>query len=269
MNDLIILKVGGSVITDKHSPEPMVNYEALHRIAKEIADGYDADNTGMVFIHGAGSYGHQIVKRTGINKGIEREDQKVAFAETQRLQNDLNSIVTKALIERGVPAIPVLASSHAVMEKGRLVRMDTEAIKGFLDVGLVPVLYGVPAYDTHQKCSILSGDQIAPFLAEKLHAKKIIHGTNVDGIFTANPSEDPKAKLIGEINQGNLDDVRKVLGASSAVDVTGGMFGKVNEIIELSKKGVKAEAVVVNALVEGRIRNAIGGKVDVGTWIRL
>ncbi|RLG20849.1 amino acid kinase [Candidatus Micrarchaeota archaeon] len=269
MNNLAILKIGGSVITDKHSETPKVNLEVLHRIASEIAEAYDKDSMSLILIHGAGSYGHQIVKKTGIHKGINNYEQLLAFAETQRLQNELNSIVTKVLIEKGLPAIPVLASSHAVMEAGRLVKMDVETIKGFLSIGLIPVLYGVPAYDRKQKCSILSGDQIAPFLAEKLNARKIIHGTNVDGIFTANPKEEPNARLIPEINSENFDEIKRMLGGSSAVDVTGGMFGKVMEIIELLKKGVNVEAVVINAEKEGNIKDALRGEIKRGTVIRL
>ncbi|NYZ79631.1 amino acid kinase, partial [Candidatus Micrarchaeota archaeon] len=164
MSDVVILKLGGSVITDKKSETPKVNFENLTRLAGEVA----SYKKPLILIHGAGSYGHQIVKRTGIHKGITNAEQVIAFAETQRLQNELNSIVCAELIKRGVPAIPVQASASAVMKGGRLISMDVNAISGFLDVGLVPVLYGVPAYDETQKCSILSGDQIAPFLAEKL-----------------------------------------------------------------------------------------------------
>ena len=67
--------------------------------------------------------------------------------------------MTKQLIEDGLPAFPFQASSLAVMNAGRLVRMDTETIKGLVESNMVPVLYGVPAYDKAQKCSILSGDR--------------------------------------------------------------------------------------------------------------
>ncbi len=268
MKELIILKIGGSVITDKHSETPKVNEKELERIASEIAEGYNRHKMELILIHGAGSYGHQIVKKTGIHKGIETYDQVIAFAETQRLQNELNSIVTKALISKGIPAIPIQASAHAVMKKGRIEKMDLETVKGMIEEGLVPVLYGVPAYDLEQKCSILSGDQIAPYLGENLGADKIIHGTNVDGIFTANPKENPDAKLIEEINENNFEEIKKVLGESNAVDVTGGMFGKVNEIMELNKKGIKIEALVVNAEKEKRVKNALMGKQVIGTVIK-
>ncbi|MFH0987046.1 MAG: isopentenyl phosphate kinase [Candidatus Micrarchaeota archaeon] len=261
MEKLLILKLGGSVVTDKRSETPRVNYENLRRLAEELS----AYKKPLILIHGAGSYGHQIVKRTGIHKGIEKEEQVIAFAETQRLQNELNSIVCQELIKRNIPAIPCQASASAIMEQGRLKSMDIKAIKGFLKVGMIPVLYGVPAYDRKQKCSILSGDQIAPYLAAKLKVKKIIHGTNVDGVFTADPNKNPNAKLISKITKENLEEVKKALSESAVVDVTGGMMGKVTELLHLAEEGV--ESTLVNAEVPGRLRDALMGKEVLGTTI--
>lgn len=263
MKNLIILKIGGSVITDKFSKKPKINFKNLKRISKEIASAYKSKKFSLILIHGAGSFGHLIVKKTKIDKGIKNKKQLKAFAETQRLQNELNSIVTKCLINENLPAIPFQPSSSAIMKSKRLVKMDTLAIKGLLEIGMIPVLYGVPAYDKDQKCSILSGDQIAAYLAKKLKAKKIIHGTNVDGIFTDDPSLNPKAKLIPEINSQNLKKVLKLLKGSLATDVTGGMLGKISELL---KSGVEAQ--IINAQIPGNIKKALKGK-RFGTIIKI
>lgn len=259
---LQILKVGGSIITNKKSETPKVNDENIKRVASEIADGYDKGEMSLIIIHGAGSYGHPIVKRTEIDKCIETHEQKIAFAETQRLQNELDIYVTKYLIDANLPAIPCQASSHAIMNSGRLEKMDTEAIKGFLEIGLIPVLYGVPAYDKVQKCSILSGDQIAPYLAKELDAKKIIHATNVDGIYTADPNIYSNAEQIPEINSDNIKEVKNYLTGSNDVDVTGGMYRKVTEILNCG-----VESQIISALIPGNITRALKGE-KVGTIIK-
>lgn len=263
MKDLIILKVGGSVITDKFSKVPKVNQENLKRISREIASTYLKERMPLIFVHGVGSYGHVIVNKTGIDKGIKNEEQLKAFAETQRLQNELNCIVTKQLIEDKIPAIPCQASMSAVMDSGRLIHMDTSAIEELVNIGMVPVLYGVPAYDKTQKCSILSGDQIAPYLAVKLNAKKIIHGTNVDGVFTSDPNKNSNATLIPEINSKNINKVKEWLTGSTTTDVTGGMFGKVSELLKIG-----IESQIINALVNGNISKALAGEKVKGTIIR-
>lgn len=263
MKYLIVLKIGGSLITDKFSDTPKINPKNLKRISEEIASSYDKEKMSLIIVHGVGSYGHVIVKKTEIDKGIRTEKQLMDFAETQRLQNELNSIVSKYLIDAGLPAIPFQASSFAVLNKGRIVRMDLSTLKGFIEMNMIPILYGVPAYDKTYKCSILSGDQIAPYLAVKLNAKKIIHATNVDGVFTADPNKNADAKLIPEINSDNIEQVKDWLTGSTATDVTGGMLGKISELLE-----VGVESQIINALVDGNIARAFRNE-KIGTVIKL
>lgn len=259
--DLIILKIGGSIITYKEKTIPKVNFKNLKMIVNQLV----GMKKKLILIHGAGSFGHQIVKRTGIHKGIKNKQNLVDFSETQRLQNQLNCIVTKELIKKGLPAFPTQPSSSAVMKKGKLVRMDTDVIKGLLKLNMIPVLYGVPAYDTDQGCSILSGDEIAPYLAQKLKAKKIIMASDTDGIFTSDPKKDKNAKQIKEINKKNIKDVEKMIGSALSVDVTGGMLNKVLKIIGTVKKGVPAQ--IISGLKKDNIKKALLGK-RVGTIIK-
>ncbi len=261
---LKILKIGGAVFACKDSDSPKLDEETLDRICSEIGRSLGKDK--LILIHGAGSYGHPIVKRTGIGNGIKAERHLVDFAKTQRLQNELDCIVTEKLIEEGVPATPCQASSNVVMESGRISSMNLDAVKGFLEVGLVPVLYGVPAYDKDQGCSILSGDEIGPYLGKELEAEKMIHVTDVDGIFTTDPKKDPDAELIPLVTRDNLEEVRKSLGGSSSTDVTGGMYNKLEKLLVLAEEGV--ESVIINGLVPGRVEKALKDRDVKGTVVR-
>ncbi len=264
MEGLLIIKLGGSVITRKDSEEPEVNLSVLRRLSREIGEWYSPGKR-VIIVHGAGSYGHVIVKKTGIHEGVNDQEQRIAFAETQRLQNELDSIVCRELIREGIPAFPVQASASAVMRGRKLQRMDHEVVRGLVENGIVPVLYGVPAYDEEQVCSILSGDVIAPYLALKLGARMMVHGTNVNGVYTADPRKDPGAEHIPVIEPGNWDEVRKALGFSADTDVTGGMKGKVEEAYQLARKGIMSR--IVDITVPGNLRRALEGE-DIGTLIR-
>jgi isopentenyl phosphate kinase len=262
--ELKILKIGGSVFACKESNKPKVDFNVLRRLSREIANAYK-NNFNLILVHGAGSYGHPIVKRTGINKGIKRKSQLVAFAETQRLQNELNSIFTRELIKLNVPAIPCQASAFTLMDKGKIKEMYIKVIKGFLKLNLVPTLYGVPAYDEKQGCSILSGDDIVPFLAKKLKVKQIIHGTDVDGVFTSDPKKDPNAKLIKKITPSEFKSIISGISGSTKIDVTGGMKRKIEELVKLTEFGI--QSIIVNATKPKRIEKALLGEKVIGTII--
>jgi len=270
---LSIIKLGGSVITDKASDMPKPNMMAIEQVCRAIAEAYAqmaVNSERLIIIHGAGSYGHPIVKRTGIGQGIQSNKQLLSLAETQLLQNELNTIVVRELIENGVPAFPVQASASAMMKSGKLVSMDTGAIKGLLDSGMVPVLYGVPAYDENQKCSILSGDVIVTYLASELKAKRVVHASTVDGVCTSDPAADEKAQLIATVDSNNLVDVMNILRQrpdSDVADVTSGMLGKLSELVSASRLGI--DCLIVNALKPDRIKRALLGLEVEGTRITL
>ena len=257
MVDLILLKIGGSIITKKDTKEPRINKENLKRICNEIAEGYNHKPRKLMIIHGAGSYGHPIVKRTGIHEGITRPDQIFSFAETQLLQNILNSEVCQALQDVRLPAIPVQPSASAIMENKRLVSINHELINDLLDLSLIPVLFGVPAFDTSQKCSILSGDQIIVYLATKLKPQKIIFATNVDGILGKDN------KVIEKISQENYEEIKDSFYETSYDDVTGSMAGKIAELKNLI--GIKS--YIINGNKKGLISDILKEKKVRGTLI--
>ncbi len=250
------MKIGGSVITHKDSDTPRINHSEIRRVCKEIKEGL---KNKLILIHGAGSYGHVIVKKTRIHEGIKNKKQLVSFAETQRLQNELNSLFCKELIKNNIPAIPVQASSSALMKNNELVSMNINVVKELLNLGMVPVLYGVPAYDEEKGCSILSGDRIITYLGKELGADRIIHATNVDGVYDKNPKKHSDARIIKEIS--SIKELS--ITSSDNTDVTGGMEGKVNKLLEL-----RTESEIINGKTPGNIKKALSGIKGLGTIIK-
>ena len=183
------------------------------------------------------------------------------MGETQRLQNELSTHVARHLLRAGVPAFPCQPSASAIMEAGDLVSLDTGALEGLLETGLVPVLNGVPAYDRVRGCSILSGDQIAGFLYRRLGGERILHGTYVKGIYTAYPSQDPKAMFCATVDLGSSTGLPDGVAGSSVTDVTGGMRKKLEEM-----QAARAKGQVFDATMQGNVCRALQGEI-VGTSI--
>jgi len=256
LKQLILLKIGGALITEKSRREPTANKENLKRIAKEIKEGFNSELNNLILVHGAGSYGHPIVEATQIDKGIKTVDQVIAMAQTQMLQNQLNIIVCEHLLEVGLPAIPYQASASAVMRDCELVSINSDLINNLLQKELIPVLYGTPAYDEIQACSILSGDQIITRLAEVLNPVRVILATNVPGVL------DDKGNIIPKIDKHNFDSIKEFLKESTAPDVTGGMLGKITEL--LSIKGLTSEIIGGEP---GKIQRCLKGEKGLGTTI--
>jgi isopentenyl phosphate kinase len=257
----VLLKLGGSVITDRSAEYPKLRTAALGRLAQEIAA---VKVEQLIVVHGAGSFGHPIVARTGIDKGVRDLRGRLAWAETQCWQNVLNVEIAATLGRAGLPAVPFQPSAVAVMTDGRLRRLELTVLRGLLRSGMIPVLFGTPAWDEKRSCSILSGDVLAPYLAHRLGFDFVVHATDVDGVFDADPHSDPDAQRFPVVNRKTWPLVRRALRRSASIDVTGGMLSKAGELVHWAKRGVRGR--IIDANTPGRLRDALRGKAT-GTLV--
>jgi len=257
--ELTILKLGGSVLTKKDRPLT-VNLAAMRRLAREIKN---AGTRSLLIIHGGGSFGHPLAKRYRIMEGLKDESQIIGFSRVHRAMMELNAAVVDALLEEGLPALPVSPSSFASTEGGELRSLETDLLTKYLRMGLLPVLYGDVVLDSKKGFSILSGDQLVSKLAIELRSRLIVIGVDVDGLFSSDPKEDAGAKLFRRISLKNLDRVK--LKPSKNIDVTGGMPFKVKELSKVVEKG--RQVLLVNALTPRRIYKALLGEEVIGTVI--
>ena len=257
----LVLKLGGSVITEKDEPLTP-NLRAIGRLAEEIAR---AEVSPIVIVHGGGSYGHPIAKTYGIAEGLKDQAQLVGFSKTHEAMVSLNRLVVENLLSQGLPAFGMAPSSFIVTNKGRIQVFGEEPLARAILTGLIPVLYGDAVLDTDQGFAILSGDQIASLLAVKLEAERLMMGVDVDGLYDSDPKTDPSAHLIKRLTLEELRELTdKIVGAKGS-DVTGGMLGKVQELMTPVAHGI--QTLIVNALKPGNIYSALKGEEVVGTKI--
>lgn len=262
-NNLLILKLGGSVITEKKEGRKKINRRNLERLSLEIARAKKKKDLSLIIVHGAGSFGHIIAKRFGLNEGYKNKAQIKAITELYCDLKELNLEVIKSLKNKGLNAIPFQQSSAWRLRNKEINNPNLDIIKKYLRLDFIPVLYGDILIDDKLGFSVLSGDKIVYCLAKKLKAQRVILGTDVDGIFNRDPRICKNAKLFRKINRKNIKEINA--GKSTAVDVTGGMGGKVSELIKLAKIGIKSE--IINISKAGILEKALLEQENLGTEI--
>lgn len=250
---LIILKIGGSVITEKSSISRAREAE-IDRISHEIATFRKDSDSQLIIVHGAGSFGHPHAMKYRLNDGFDAQGAYLTHVSIKLL----NSRVMESLNNAGVHALPVHPMSACLLENGKLIDFQLGQIKVMLEKGIVPVLHGDVVMDRIKGASVLSGDRIIPYLAISLKASKIGAGSDVDGVL------DEKETVIRKITPFNFLDLKKSIKGSGSTDVTGGMLGKVSELLELAGKGVDSR--IFNASRKGVVSKFLYGE-DVGTLI--
>ena len=231
----VILKIGGSAITDK-TGELAANTEIINRLAEEIKRA-DLDN--LIIVHGGGSFGHPTAQKYGIKDGYKEDPtQKLGFAETHHVMTVLNGLVMDALIWHEVPAVSVAPSSFIITENGKVKYFDETILKSVAKMIFTPVMYGDAVFDDKLGFTVLSGDQLVAYLAIKYKASKIVIGSDTDGLFDSDPKTNPNAKPYKHLTLAELKQIQPKLGKAAGTDVTGGMAGKIAELIPAVEAGV-------------------------------
>ena len=106
--------------------------------------------------------------------------------------------------------------------------------------------------------SVVSGDQIAAYLAVKLNAKRLVFAADVDGIFDSDPKVNPQAKLFRELSVSMASKLIPKLTSQTAPDVTGGMAGKIREALAVARAEIPV--YFVNLAKPDRLRKAALGR---------
>ncbi|GAB7093026.1 isopentenyl phosphate kinase [Halolamina litorea] len=220
-----ILKLGGSVITDKDRAETL-DGDALDAAADAIADAMENGSvSGLVVVHGGGSFGHHHASEAGVSTTEGTTDAADAIA-IHGAMKTLNQFVLSRLHERGVPALPVNPLSAGARDAEGDLDMPTGQVATMLGEGFVPVLHGDVIATEGKGITVLSGDEIVTTAAEQLSAGRVGLCSTVPGVL------DTDGDVIPEITA--FADAAGALGGSDAdADVTGGMAAKVRELLDL------------------------------------
>lgn len=253
--DLVIVKLGGSVITHKSSTPPKMNRANLERIADELK-GYAGK---LILVLGGGAYGHQAAHAYGYASHSTSRTRLIEGIPHIRHNMSLLSLEVESLLRtKNLPSVVLSPFSIVCLENGEITHFSTRVIRESIASGFIVIVHGDVCFDTTLGASILSGDTIAAFLAKELKANALYLGTNVDGIFECDPNLDSSVKLITLINGSNKEEVLKMTGPSSVTDVTGGMEKKLRELFVLSSSGI--EVAIFNLEKDGFLTKLLQGQ---------
>ena len=249
MSERVILKLGGSILTDK-SADCAINRESLATIAAAVAA---AGTEGIVIIHGAGSCGHPEAKRYHLDKGAAAGETEGIYV-THRAVSGLNAEVVSALREKGVAAIGVHPLHVGVADEGRLVAFECRHLEKMLALGAVPVIHGDVVMDLSRGACIVSGDQLVRYLAAALKICRVGLATDVPGVLDG-------GRVVPAITRRTAASLH--IGDSLHTDVTGGMRGKIDELLGLADAGTRSDIFHVS-----RVADFLAGSAHGGTIVR-
>ncbi len=258
----VLIKLGGSVITDKEK-EFTTREDVIKRLADEIA----AAKIPAIIIHGAGSYGHGLAKKYGLHFGMKERIQYHMFSFLRIQMDELRQIISQALFDVGLNPFPIQPSAIITTLENEVFHFDDHSLLQSLRMGFTPVLHGDAVLDYRKGSSIISGDLLCQILARYLGPTRCIFVTDVEGIYDKDPKTHPDAELLEVLRIGDVLRLIKSgdVGESLYDDVTEGMRGKLKEILPIVDSG--SEVAVINGTRDGALYNVLVGGEERGTFI--
>ena len=216
----VVLKLGGSVITDKDTPET-IDDDALTAAVEAVAG---ADPKRLVLVHGGGSFGHENAAERGMGRTEGSNDAADVWAVHDAMRR-LNDAVLRRLHDVGVAALPVHPLSVAARDGAADLSLPLDSTTTLLEEGFVPVLHGDVVGHVGSGATIVSGDELVVRLATGLDADRVGLCSTVPGVYDGDGDVIPRIA--------DFASVAEVLGEADSTDVTGGMAAKVRALLEL------------------------------------
>jgi isopentenyl phosphate kinase len=243
-----LVKIGGSVLTDKQRPLVF-----QHAYARSVAADIRLSRTVPVIVHGTGSWAKAIGRHRRTGDGVFRD--ATGFQMTAWRIRLLQEALTAALRDEGVVCCPVQANALFHRPLGTLDLYDTGPIRRLLDAGVSPLLCGDVLVEGRGVFRVISSDAITVTIARRLPVSDCVFATDVDGVW------DSAGQLIRKVTEPGC----LTAGASDRRDVTGGMPAKVTAALQIAATG--ARTTVVNGRVRGRVRDALTRRPVTGTLV--
>lgn len=259
--DVIFVKLGGSLITDKRR-ESHARLDVIERLAAEVAAARRRQPLPLVLGHGSGSFGHVAAARHGLGRGPIEAAALDGAIETRNQAARLHDIVIDALARAGVSTYSWVPSNELIATAGRPAVGSCASVWRALGLGMVPVTYGDVVPDSRWKMAICSTETVFRFLVEGLrerggNVRRMLWLGETEGVF------DRDGNTVPRIDGANYRQVLELVGDPAGTDVTGGMLLRLETTRALARLGI--ESRILDGRVPGRLTAALSGEDVPGT----
>lgn len=264
MMELALIKLGGSLITDKDKPYT-ARTEIMQQLVTEVHLIRNQNpHLKLIIGNGAGSFAHQSAKKYNTIEGVFTDADKLGFCLVHQDALNLNLLLAKIFLQAGLPVISLPPLTMVVAQNKNLLASDFSSVKNSLEAGLIPLVFGDVVLDKAIGGTIVSTDTLLAELAKHFHSQglkvRLVNAGNYPGV------RDQDGQVLSYITQTNYSQIKGFLGASESVDVTGGMAKKVEEFLAVSSLGI--DCWIIDGNIPGNLAQTVLGQPSLGTLIR-
>jgi len=221
MSKLLVIKIGGSLTTNKEKPRTP-NPAFIKNFVRDFAAIYrEHPEWHIVLGTGVGSYAHFPAHHYGLREGAKTPEQFYGLAVTHSEAQQISMMITQALVDEQVPAFALTPSSLFTANNKDVETSQLEPLKLLLANNCVPVVHGDTILDRTRGTTIFSTEvtlqAILETLAPEYSETCAVYVTKTSGVL------DEEGRTMRELRV----DAQVPTLETLEHDVSGGMSGKV------------------------------------------
>ena len=246
----IVFKVGTSSLTN---PDGSLSRQKVKVITQQLALLHESGHELILVSSGAVAAGFGAL-------GFKKRPTKVADKQASAAvgQGLLMEEYTSNLLLRNIVSAQILLTQDDFADQRRY-KNAHQALSVLLNRGAIPI---INENDTVSIAELKVGDNdtLSAQVAAMVQADLLVLLTDVDGLYTANPSQDPTAKRLERIDHISREMIEMAGGAGSS-NGTGGMLTKLKAATLATESGVPVyicSSLKPDALIEATQEQADG-----------
>ncbi|MFR7639849.1 glutamate 5-kinase [Allobaculum fili] len=214
----IVVKVGSSSLT--YPETGRLNFDKLDVLVRQVCSLHNAGYDVVLVSSGAIMVGSQYL---GLPKRPHSVSRKQACAAVGQAR--LMMLYQKIFAEYGLNCGQLLLTKHTMRyEKDRFNAKNT--FEELFDLGVIPIVNENDTIATDE-IEIGDNDSLSALVAALVKADLLVLLSDIDGLYTDDPSRNPDARFIDEVAELNEEICQLAKGPSSGVG-TGGMTTKIH-----------------------------------------
>lgn len=248
----VVVKVGSGLLRD---PAGGLRDEVVRHIVKQVVAVRDEGREVILVSSGAIALGIQVLGQARIPNAISHQQAAAAIG-----QGHLIRIYEDLFADLGKKAAQVLLTHDDLRVRRRYLNARNTLLV-LLQYGVVPV---INENDTVSVDELRFGDNdvLAAMVCNLVDADRLVILTSVDGLYTADPSLYPGARLIPRVE--DIDSIASMASSATHSTGRGGMATKVRAARMAGAAGVPTH--IVNGFEPDSVLRVLAGEA-VGTLI--
>jgi glutamate 5-kinase len=213
----LVVKIGSSTLVDAATGSLSAGW--LQAFAADVARARGRGQDVVLVSSGAIALGR---RRLGLAPGVLKLEEAQAAAAVGQIE--LARAWSEALARHGLTVAQILLTLGDTENRRRYLNARS-TLKTLLGMGAVPV---INENDTVATAEIRFGDndRLAARVAGMIEADVLVLLSDIDGLYTANPREDPHARFIAEV-PAITSEIEAMAGRAGSDMGSGGMATKI------------------------------------------